>query len=90
MGNHSRSMGGLRFLRSNRRADGMKKWDVVGDMRAEVGAFPNISQIAEYLHWSRDKVRTLVAGLEYVETGRSKQYFVVDVVNRLMEVKGVN
>lgn len=90
MGDHSSSMGGLRILRSNRRADVMKKWDVVGDMRAEVGAFPNISQIAEYLHWSRDKVRTLVAGLEYVETGRSKQYFVVDVVNRLMEVKGVN
>jgi len=90
MGNHSSSMGGLRVLRCIRRANGMKKWDVVGDMRAEVGAFPNITQIAEYLHWSRDKVRTLVAGLEYVETGRSKQYFVVDVVNRLMEVKGVN
>lgn len=80
----------FRILRSNRRADGMKKWDVVGDMRMEIGAFPNISQIAEYLHWSRDKVRTLVAGLDYVETGRSKQYFVVDVVNRLMEVKGVD
>lgn len=90
MGNHSNSMAGFRVLRSDSCADGMKKWDVVGDMRAEIGAFPNISQIAEYLHWSRDKVRNLVAGLDYVETGRSKQYFVVDVVNRLMEVKGVN
>jgi hypothetical protein len=90
MDNHGSGMAGLRLLRSDSCADSMKKWDVVGDMRAEIGAFPNISQIAEYLHWSRDKVRTLVAGLDYVETGRSKQYFVVDVVNRLMEVKGVN
>lgn len=78
----------FRILHDVRCADGMKKWDVVGDMRADIGAFPNISQIAEYLHWSRDKVRTLVEGLDYVQTGRSKQYFVVDVVNRLMEKKG--
>lgn len=90
MDDYSNSMAWLRILRSIRRADGMKKWDVVGDMRAAIGAFPNISQIAEYLHWSRDKVRNLVNGLDYVQTGRSKQYFVVDVVNRLMEVKGVN
>lgn len=68
----------------------MNRQEMIRDMKREVGSFPNISQIAKYMGWSRDKVRVMVAGLEYIEGGKSKQYFVNDVVGKLLQQKGVN
>lgn len=68
----------------------MNRQELVRDMRQEIGTFPNISQIARYMSVSRDKVRVMVAGLEYIEDGRSRKYFVNDVVGRLLQQKGVN
>lgn len=90
MDDHGSSMAGIRVLRSNSRADGMNRKELVRDMKGEIGSFPSTSQIAKYMRVSRDKVRNMVAGLEYIEDGKSKRYFVNDVVGRLLEQKGVN
>lgn len=74
----------LRFLRISG-ADGMNRQDVVRDMKKEIGSFPNISQIAKYLSVSRDKVREMVDGLEYLEDGRSRKYFINDVADRILQ-----
>lgn len=63
----------------------MNKQELIRDMKKEIGSFPNITQIAEYMGTSRKTVRTeIVAGLDYLETGRSKQYFVNDIAARIL------
>lgn len=62
----------------------MNRQEVIRDMKAEIGSFPNLSQIAKYLGKGRDTARTLVAGLEYYEDGKAKQYFVNDVADRIL------
>lgn len=68
----------------------MNRQELVRDMRQEIGTFPNISQIARYMSVSRDKARVMVEGLDFIETGKSKRYFVNDVAGRLLQMKGVN
>ena len=82
-------MGGAGILHDVRRNDGMNRQDIVRDMKQETGSFPNISQIAKYMNVSRDKARDMVKGLEYIEDGRSRKYFVNDVVGRILQQKGV-
>lgn len=67
----------------------MERQEQIRSMRASVGDYPNTSQIAKYLGKSRDSVRHLVEGLEYYQDGRSKNYFVNDVVDRLRELRTV-
>lgn len=66
----------------------MNRAELVRDMRKEIGTFPTTSQIARYMGVSRDKVRVIVAGLEYIEDGRSKKYFINDIAGRLLKMKG--
>lgn len=68
----------------------MNRQELIRAMSRDIGALPSMSQIAKYLHVSRDKVRVMVDGLEYIEAGNSKRYFVNDVVGRLLQQKGVN
>lgn len=68
----------------------MNRQEVLRDMKKEMGSFPNISQIAKYMSMSRESVRTMVQGLEYIETGKSKKYFINDVADRMLQMKGVN
>lgn len=63
----------------------MQKQEVERDIKSEVGSFPNISQIAKYLSVSRDKAREMVAGLDYIEDGRSRRYFFKDVAGRILQ-----
>lgn len=67
----------------------MERQEQIRSMRSSVGDYPNTSQIAKYLGKSRDSVRNLVSGLEYVQNGRSKQYFVNDVVDRIRTQRAV-
>lgn len=67
----------------------MIRQEVIRNMQGAIGAFPNVSQIARYMHMSRDKVRLMVAGLEYIEDGRSKRYFVNDVAGRILQQKKI-
>ena len=68
----------------------MTKQELIRDIKQEVGSFPTISQIAKYMRLGRDTVRSeITAGLDYVEHGRSKQYFVNDIAERILERRNV-
>ena len=67
----------------------MNKQELVRDMKKEVGSFPNVSEIARYMGKSRDYVRGLVYGLEYLPDGRAKKYFVMDVADRILQQRTV-
>jgi hypothetical protein len=46
--------------------------------------FINTSEIARFLRRSRDALPELVGGLDYLQTGREKKYFIPDVAERIM------
>lgn len=51
--------------------------------------FISVTQFASMLHIGRDSARTMLAGLEYVQNGRRKDYFVDDVARLLNERKAI-
>ena len=65
----------------------MEKQTLVRDMKSHVGgaAFINHSQLAKYMKRSREAMPNLLYGLDYLETGREKKYFIPDVAARIME-----
>lgn len=64
----------------------MNRQELIRDIKKECGAFPNISQLARYMGVSRQTVRAeITSGLEYIETGKSKQYFVNDVADAILQ-----
>lgn len=75
--------------RSSGRADVKKimtKGELVKKMSGR-GLFINLSQMSKMLGISRDVLREKVRGLEYIENGRSKMYFVEDVAEMLVREK---
>ena len=64
----------------------MNRQELIRDIKKETGSsFPNTSQIASYMGVSRDTVRAeIVSGLECLVSGRSRQYFVNDVADRIL------
>lgn len=64
----------------------MDKQTLVRDIKTEVknGGFINISQLAKYMHVSRDKAREIVYNLESFPTGREKKYFISDVATEII------
>ena len=73
------------------RSGGMTKRDLIRDMQTETGtSFPNITQLAKYMGMSRDRVRgELVDGLDYIGSGKAKQYFVADVAERILQQRSM-
>lgn len=69
----------------------MDKQTLVRDIKGEVkdGGFINISQIAKYMHTSRDKARELVEDLEYYPSGREKKFFISDVASKILKERRV-
>lgn len=69
----------------------MTKRDLIRDMQTETGtSFPNITQLAKYMGMSRDRVRgELVDGLDYIGSGKAKQYFVADVAERILQQRSM-
>ena len=63
----------------------MDKQTLVRDMRKECGSLPTISDLAKYMGKSRESIRELVDGLDYLPDGRAKKYFIVDVADRIMQ-----
>ena len=65
----------------------MTKQELIRDLKKETGSsFVTISGIARYMGMGRDTVRNeITAGLEYIESGRSKSYFVGDIAQRIIE-----
>ena len=63
----------------------MNRQELIRDMKKEIGSFPNISQIANYMGMSRETVTTeITSGLEFYESGKAKKYFVNDIADRIM------
>jgi len=58
-------------------------------MESHNGGSPFISpaNLAKYLKRSRDAMPELLRGLDYLETGRGRQYFIPDIASRLMEMR---
>lgn len=67
----------------------MDKQTLVRDMKKEFGSFPTISELARYMGKSRDNIRILVDGLDYLPDGRAKKYFVSDVADRILQQKSM-
>lgn len=67
----------------------MTKQDIIRGLEKEAGSsFPTISDIARFMGKGRATVRKeITAGLEYIESGRSKSYFVNDVADRIMAAR---
>ncbi len=68
----------------------MNRQELIRDIKKECGAFPNTSQLAKYMGMSRDRVRAeIVTGLEYIKTGKSKQYFVNDIADAILRQRAM-
>lgn len=62
----------------------MNKQQVTRAMQQEIGAFPNTSAIRRYMGWGKDRTQTFLSTLDCITDGKSKQYFVGDIVDKLM------
>jgi len=69
----------------------MNKQTLTQDLKAFVGgaAFINQTQLARYLRRSRGFVPDLVYGLDYLQTGKEKKYFIPDIAERLMDARNI-
>ena len=67
----------------------MDKYMLVKDIKSSVknGGFINISQLAKYLQKSRSNVAEIVDGLDHLEMGREKKFFIEDVAARIVGMK---
>lgn len=65
----------------------MDKQTMVRDMKSYVGggAFITSTQVARYMRLSTDRMPDMLKDLEFLRTGRAKQYFIPDVAGRIME-----
>ena len=68
------------------RVNQMDKQTLVRDMKTFVGggAFITPTQIAKYMRLSPSRMPELLEALEYIKTGRGRQYFIPDVVARIL------
>ena len=67
----------------------MNRQEIIRDIKKEIGNFPNITEIADYMQQSRESVREMMAGVEYYATGKAKKYFVNDVADRILATRAV-
>ncbi len=65
----------------------MDKQALIRDIKAHVGggAFITPTQTAKYMRLSTSRMPELLEGLEHIKTGRGRQYFIPDVVARILD-----
>ncbi|MEL7655887.1 MAG: hypothetical protein AAGU75_08265 [Bacillota bacterium] len=65
----------------------MDKQSLTRDMKTFVGggAFITPTQTAKYMRLSPGRMPELLQNLEFVKTGKAKQYFIPDVAGRIIE-----
>lgn len=65
----------------------MDKQTLTRDMKSFVGggAFITPTQTAKYMRLSPGRMPELLQDLEFVKTGKAKQYFIPDVAGRIFE-----
>lgn len=67
----------------------MTKQEIMRDIKNDFGTFVTISDIARYMGSGRDTARELVAGLDYLNRGRAKQFFAGDVADRIIKQRAM-
>lgn len=60
----------------------MTREEIAEDMKHTIGAFPNVSQFARYMGWSRNRARAWLADIPPV---KKTQRFYLDIVEKLCE-----
>lgn len=64
----------------------MTKTDIKRQLEAASGkSFLCISEIARHLGMGQDNVRSLLAGVDYLPSGREKRYLISDVAERIAD-----
>lgn len=61
----------------------MNKQQVTRNMQRSIGAFPNTTAIRTYMGWGKERTQEFLSTLECISNGKSKQYFVEDIVDKL-------
>lgn len=68
----------------------MTKTEIKRQLEAATGkSFLCVSEIARCLGMGQDNTRALLAGLDYLPSGREKRYLISDVAERIAERKRV-
>lgn len=68
----------------------MTKTSIRRQLEAATGkSFLCVSEIARCLGMGQDHTRSLLAGLDYLPSGREKRYLISDVAERIAERKRV-
>ena len=71
----------------------MTKTEIIKRLQQTTGkTFLNISDLAKFMGWGRDKTRNMLKGVDYYqekENGR-KLYFVNDIAERIMQNRYVD
>ena len=68
----------------------MTKTSIRRQLEAATGkSFLCVSEIARCLGMGQDHTRSLLAGLDYLPSGREKRYLISDVAERIVERKRV-
>ena len=66
----------------------MKREELVKDIERNIGSFPNVSQIAKHLGWSRDRVRAMMSDVEHIG-GNPKQYYAGDLADKILSMRAM-
>ncbi len=63
----------------------MEKRDIVQDIKSQFNgaAMLNVTEIAKYFGRSRNRMKTFLEGLEYLQMGTEKKYLVVDIAKKI-------
>lgn len=66
-----------------------EKKEIVKDIREQIGNFPNVKQVGDYLGMSRNTVKKYLEGVPAYElAGDGKRhYFAIDLAKHLMEME---
>lgn len=65
----------------------MDKQTLIRDMKSFVGggAFITPTQTAKYMRLSPGRMPELLQSLDFIKTGKARQYFIPDVAGRIIE-----
>ena len=64
----------------------MTKTQIAADMRRTFRrSFITIGEFSKYARIGKDRARKMLAGVEYIQQGRAKTYFIEDIAETICE-----
>lgn len=63
----------------------MNKRELASSMERSIGAFPTVTAIRQYMGWGKTRTAEFLRPLDYIDGGKTKQYYVGDIAERLMQ-----